>query len=196
VVGTGAVQAARRREQEPGYPGGLGGARQPHRGAVVDVVGQFGIEVAERVVAQRPEMHHRIRRHLGQLLGRHVPQVGAQRRYRLRRGTQDAVGEQARVQTDHLVAGGGQPGNQHAAEVSLVAGYENTHVQLQLVVTDDYLPRDYARWHGRTDGPGHHLAIQDQPHVHFAQYAPELRTTALTVRARIARSIASDQFST
>ena len=30
----------------------------------------------------------------------------------------------------------------------------------------------------------------------FGQYAPELRTTALTVRARIARSITRDQFST
>jgi hypothetical protein len=94
---------------------------------VVHLVRQIGVEVAERVVAQRRQVHHRVRRHFGQVLGGHVPQIHPQRRHRIGSRADDAVGEQPGVEADHLMSGGGQTGHQHAAEVTLVAGNENTH---------------------------------------------------------------------
>lgn len=68
------------------------------------------------------------------MLGGHVPQIDPQRRYRLRSRTEGAVGEQTGIKTDHLVAGSDQAGHRHTAEVSLVAGNENTDAGLQSYV--------------------------------------------------------------
>jgi hypothetical protein len=94
---------------------------------VVHVVGEVGIEVAERVVAQRGEVHHRVGRHVGDVLGRHVAQVHPQRRHRFGDRPEGAGREVADVQTDHVVAGRTEQGNEDAAEVTLMAGHEYTH---------------------------------------------------------------------
>jgi hypothetical protein len=52
----GAVVAARRREQEPLDAGVAGQGGQPHRGLVVDLVGQVRLEVPKRVVGQGSEV--------------------------------------------------------------------------------------------------------------------------------------------
>ena len=75
-------------------------------------------ENGRRSRCQSAGRHHKRRRpdhdgsDLRQVLRGHVTQVHAQGGYRLRRRSDDAVGEQAGVETDHLVARGGQLGDQ------------------------------------------------------------------------------------
>ena len=68
-----AVQAARRGEQEALDAGLLGRLGQAHRRVEVDVVGQIGVEVAERIVGERGEVDDRVE--ALEVLGAHVAEV-------------------------------------------------------------------------------------------------------------------------
>ena len=60
VVAVGAVEAARRREDEAADAGLLRRGRDAHRADVVDVEGRRRVEVAERIVRQRGEVDDRV----------------------------------------------------------------------------------------------------------------------------------------
>jgi hypothetical protein len=91
----------------------------------VDVVGQLGVDVAERVVAERRQVDHRVE--AGQVPGRDVTQVHPDGGHRFGGGTQQAVGVEPDVQAGDRVPGGAQAGAEHAADVALVAGDEYPH---------------------------------------------------------------------
>ena len=125
VAAGGAVHRARRRVQEPADTRVTGQAREPGRGAVVDVVGEVRGERAERVVRQCGQVDDRVETlHVGQV---HVTQVHRVAGRVERRRAEQARREQAGVQPHHLVARGRQHRRHDRAEVALVSGEQHSH---------------------------------------------------------------------
>ena len=125
VTGAGAVERARGREHEASHAGVAGGTGQAHGGAVVDVERQVGVDVAQWVVAQGGEVHDGVE--APAVLGLDVAHVEADRRHRRGRRTEHAVGVEAGVEADDLVAGVLQERHDERADVSLVAGHQDPH---------------------------------------------------------------------
>ena len=85
-------------------PGLLGLLGHPHRGEVVDVVGRLGVEVPDRVVADRGEMDHGVEADRGRSLSTSRTSICE----RLDLGwprAEGAGGEEVGVEPDDLVAG-------------------------------------------------------------------------------------------
>jgi hypothetical protein len=99
-----AVVAARGREDEAAHAGLARGAGEARRAQVVDVEGQLGVQVAERIVRQRGEVDDGV--HALEVGARDVAEVLANRRHV---GTGPDVGarlEQVAVEADDVVARG------------------------------------------------------------------------------------------
>ena len=96
---------------------------------MVDVVGGLRVEVAERVVADRREVQHRVE--AVEVGGLDVADVLAQRGDPGRRVAEHAVLEQVRVEPDDVVAGPLEERDQHRADVAVVAGDEYAQQNLR-----------------------------------------------------------------
>ena len=95
---------------------------------MVDVVGRLRVEVADRVVADRGEMDHGVE--ADEVLALDVADVRAHRLDLGWRRPERAGGEEVGVEADDLVAGPLEHGDEHGADVAVVAGDENAHMNL------------------------------------------------------------------
>jgi hypothetical protein len=125
AVGAGAVQAARRREHVAADARGLGRFGQIDRRVQVDVVGEVGVEIAERIVGQCAEVDHGVEP--AQLIRRDVAQVEIERGDLVGRRPEVAVVEVAGVEPDHVEPCLAQHGDELDADVPSVTGDQNTH---------------------------------------------------------------------
>jgi hypothetical protein len=92
---------------------------------VVDLVGDVGVEVPDRVVAHRGQVDHRVE--AGEVRGLDVAHVPVNRLdLRLDR-PEPAIGEQVVVQADDLVVGALQAGDEDRADVSAMTGDQDAH---------------------------------------------------------------------
>ena len=121
----GAVVAAGGREDEARHAGFLCGGGDADRAAVIDVVRQLGVEVAERVVRERREMDDRV-----ESLEIAPPDVAdvlpdvPDPRERVAEG---AGLVEVTVEAGHLVPGVLEEGDEDAADVALVSGDQDLH---------------------------------------------------------------------
>lgn len=125
VAPRGTVVRARRGEEKTRHAGLLGQSREPQRTMEIDVVGQLGVEVAERVVRQRPEMDDGIEAlEVGPLDFAQIAPADVVVRFR----RAEAAGlEEAGVEPDDLVTGLLEERYQHGADVTVMSGDENAH---------------------------------------------------------------------
>ncbi|SKV79201.1 Uncharacterised protein [Mycobacteroides abscessus subsp. massiliense] len=92
---------------------------------MVDVVGQIRCQRAERIVRECRQVDHRIK--ACQLVHRYVAKIHRERRRFDEFGTQYAIGEKPRIQTNYIVTGLGDHLRHHGAEIALMTGDENLH---------------------------------------------------------------------
>jgi hypothetical protein len=97
---------------------------------MIDVVGAVRIQVAEGIVGDRGQVDHGLE--AAQVLDRDVADVAPQRARRAVIGTEVAALEQQAVEPDHLVAGRLEHGMEDGADVAVVAGQEDLHVNAPL----------------------------------------------------------------
>ena len=95
---------------------------------MVDVVGRLRVEVSDRVVADRGEVDHRVE--ADEVLALDVADVGPHRLDLGASGAERAGGEEVGVEADDLVAGPLEHGDEHGADVAVVASDEDAHVNL------------------------------------------------------------------
>ena len=124
-----AVDAARRGVHEPLHAGVFRRLRDTHGALVVDLEGHFRPVLAERVVRQLGQMHHRVE--ALEILRRQRAQVLEHRIRRHRQANrievQAAVTVEARVEAGDLVAVRGEDRSRARADVALGAGQQNLH---------------------------------------------------------------------
>ena len=97
---------------------------------MVDVVGGLWVEVADRVVADRGEVDHRVEAD-SRSSALDIADVHVQAFHLGAGGPERAGGEQVGVEPDDLMAGPLQQRDQHRADVAVVAGDEYAHRNLQ-----------------------------------------------------------------
>jgi hypothetical protein len=99
---------------------------QPHRGAVVDVEGDAPRQLAQRVVRQAGQVHHRV--DAVEVASRDVAQVLHDDRIAgSRRRAEQGLVEIAGVEADHFVARVDDRGGEHAPDIAIGAGDQNSH---------------------------------------------------------------------
>ena len=121
------VQAARRREDESSYAGGLRRLREPNGGIAVDVVRELRVHIRERVIGQRGEVNDGVE--ANQIGRSDVAQVDSKGRYRIGRSKEVAFGEKVGVKTDNLMAEIDKKRRHLHAEVAQVAGDQDSHAR-------------------------------------------------------------------
>ena len=129
-VASGAVEAARRGEQESRYAGLLGGAGQRHAPEMVDVVRAGFVETPQRIVGQGGEVDDRSK---AAQIGRYdVPDVLANRRDGPRLMAEVASLVQIGIEADDGVTGTGENLSHHGADVAVVACDEYLHSSFKM----------------------------------------------------------------
>jgi hypothetical protein len=119
------VRAAGRGEDETAHPCCLRQFREPHCCVVVDVVGQAGIQIAQRVVRQRGQMQHRVEAFHVRL--RQATDIFTDLRDVLRSLPEVAAREEIGVQADNLMAGGAQDGASNGADIAFMSSQKDSH---------------------------------------------------------------------
>ena len=120
-----AIQAARGRIQEARHPGLAGNLGQPNRGAVVDVVGAIGVQIAQRVVGQGCEVDDGVK--ALQLGTPHVAQIGLDPRDFRRTGAEYAALKEPAVEADDRMPRSLKHRHHDGAEITRVAGNQHFH---------------------------------------------------------------------
>ena len=92
---------------------------------MIDVVGAVGVEVAQRIVGERGQMHHRVE--ADQRVHFDFAQIGPERRHAGEAVTEIATGEILGVETDDLVSGRVKRGNEDGPDIPGVARDQNLH---------------------------------------------------------------------
>ena len=101
-----------------------------NRSLVIDLVGDFGVVLAQRIVGELREVHHRI--HALEVLRFGVAQIEHARerddRHPLRIDVQRTLAIEPRVEPPHFVARRNEQRRQPGAYVAFSSGDENLHV--------------------------------------------------------------------
>jgi hypothetical protein len=121
----GTVQAAGRGEQEARDAGLLGRLGQVQGPVEVDRVGGGGVEVAQRVVGQRGQAHHRVV--AGQVRRRDIAEVPRSGVAALGRGAKVTAFVQAEIEPVDLMPGGPHERREDGADVAAVTRNEHSH---------------------------------------------------------------------
>ncbi len=127
VGGRLAVVAARRRKQETAHAGLLGHVSHMHAAAMIDVVGDVRVEIAQRIVRQRCQVDNRILS--CEILGTDIADVLADMWHRSLR-TAPVVGAsfvEVGIETGDCVPCPEQVRHHHGSEIALVAGNKHAH---------------------------------------------------------------------
>jgi len=125
AVCAGAIQAARRREHVAPDADLLGGPGQADRGVEVDVVGEVGVEIAQRIVGQRAEVDDRVE--AAQVIGGDVAEIDVEGGDLVGRGPEVAVVEVAGVEADDLDALPAKQRNELDADVTAMTRDQRAH---------------------------------------------------------------------
>ena len=121
----GTVETAGGGKDEAFHARRLGQAGDIDRGPEVDVVGQFRINRAQGVVAERAQVDNGIE--AGNILCRDIAQVAVNGRHVLTDGNKIAAAIVVGVQSDHIMARLAQYPGHDDADVAAMAGNKNTH---------------------------------------------------------------------
>ena len=120
-----AVVAARGGEGEAAHAGRLGQPGQPHRGKVVDLVGELGVQVAQWIVGEGGQMDDGIEpAQIGDLELAHILGEGPDRLAPVAEG---GAAVEVGVDPDHLVAGIEEEGGHHRPDVAAASGEKDFH---------------------------------------------------------------------
>ena len=129
-----AVIAAGGGEQEPPDARRFGGCGETHAGAMVDGVGEVGIEIAERVVGERRQMDHRVEAF--EIGGQRIAGILRDRREgdQLASRVIGAAAVEIAVIARDLMAGGAQKRRHDGADISEMACQKHFHASPQMLV--------------------------------------------------------------
>src|SRR5262249_19082781 len=117
----------------------LGRLGEAHRALQVDVVGQVGVDVAQRIVRQRGQVTDGV--DALELLRADVAQIGVDAGHVVGRRAKVAGVEVAVVEADHLVPRLAQHADHLDPDVAPVPGYQNLHrvtsrkIRLRVAIT-------------------------------------------------------------
>ena len=97
---------------------------------MVDVVGEARLEIAERIVGQRCQMQDAVE--AGEIVERGIARVFMDRRHVEHRaaGSERATGIEVGIHSDNVMTGLDQHRGENGADISQMAGHQNTHVVL------------------------------------------------------------------
>ena len=130
-VAGGAVVAARRREKEPADASLTRQARETHRGEMIDIVSELGVEVTQGIVGQRRQVNDGVE--AVQETAIHVAQVGTDLTDGRRWGTKIAPIIEPDIEPGNLMPGFLHQRNHYRTDEAQVPGDQDFHASIPIL---------------------------------------------------------------